>query len=49
MTVLRDMIVAGRASPGRIVTHHEPLGSAPALFSAFDRRAAGIIKAVLHP
>jgi glutathione-independent formaldehyde dehydrogenase len=48
-TLLRDLIISGRARPGRIVTHHALLDQAPALFSAFDRRADGVIKAVLHP
>jgi glutathione-independent formaldehyde dehydrogenase len=48
-TVLRDLIISGRAHPGRVVTHHAPLDEAPELFSAFDRRADGVIKAVLHP
>jgi glutathione-independent formaldehyde dehydrogenase len=46
---LRDLVVSGRAHPGRIVTHHGPLIEAPALFDAFDRREQGVIKAVLHP
>ncbi len=46
---LRDMVVSGRAHPGRIVTHHAPLEEAPALYDAFDRRADGVIKAVLRP
>jgi glutathione-independent formaldehyde dehydrogenase len=32
-----------------IVTHHGRLDDAPRLFRAFDRRADGIIKAVLQP
>lgn len=46
---LRDLIVAGRAHPGRIVTHHGELADAPALFDAFDHREGGVIKAVLRP
>jgi glutathione-independent formaldehyde dehydrogenase len=48
-TRLRDLVVAGRAHPGRIVTHHGPLEDAPALFDAFDRREQDVIKAVLRP
>jgi glutathione-independent formaldehyde dehydrogenase len=48
-TRLRDLVVAGRARPGRIVTHHGPLEDAPAFFDSFDRRADGVIKAVLLP
>jgi glutathione-independent formaldehyde dehydrogenase len=47
--LLRDMILSGRARPGGIVTHHGGLDDAPALYQAFDRRADGVIKAVLHP
>jgi glutathione-independent formaldehyde dehydrogenase len=48
-TRLRDMVVSGRASPGRIVTHHGGLAEAPALFGQFDQRAGGVVKAVLTP
>lgn len=48
-TLLRDLVVAGRARPGRIVTHHGPLGDAPAFYDSFDKRADGVIKAVLLP
>jgi glutathione-independent formaldehyde dehydrogenase len=47
-THLRDLIISGRARPGQIVTHHEPLENAPAIYDRFDRRADGIIKAVFH-
>jgi glutathione-independent formaldehyde dehydrogenase len=46
---LRDLIIAGHAHPGRIVSHHGTLDDAPRLFDAFDRRADGVIKAVLRP
>ena len=45
-TRLRDMVVAGRAHPGVVVTHHPRLDDAPAMYDAFDRRAGGILKAV---
>lgn len=48
-TMLRDLVVAKRARPGAIVTHHGNLDDAPALFNEFDRRAGGVIKAVIHP
>jgi glutathione-independent formaldehyde dehydrogenase len=32
-----------------VVTHHGPLGEAPAFYRAFDQRADGIVKAVLTP
>jgi glutathione-independent formaldehyde dehydrogenase len=47
--LLRDMVVAGRAKPGVIVTHHGGLDDAPGFFAAFDQRADGVIKAVLRP
>ena len=46
---LRDLVLRGRARPGSVVTHHGPLAEAPGFFDAFDRRADGIIKAVLTP
>jgi glutathione-independent formaldehyde dehydrogenase len=48
-TLLRDLVVSGRARPGVIVTHHGGLADAPGFFRAFDERADGVIKAVLHP
>ncbi|MFI6780214.1 alcohol dehydrogenase catalytic domain-containing protein [Micromonospora sp. NPDC050276] len=47
--LLRDLVVAGRARPSRIVTHHGTLADAPELYRRFDRREAGVIKAVLRP
>jgi glutathione-independent formaldehyde dehydrogenase len=46
---LRDMIVAGHARPGQVVSHHGALGDAPGFYDAFDRRADGVIKVVLSP
>jgi glutathione-independent formaldehyde dehydrogenase len=48
-TRLRDLVVAGRAHPGRVVSHHGGLDAAPGLYDRFDRRADGVLKAVLHP
>ncbi|GAA1623796.1 alcohol dehydrogenase catalytic domain-containing protein [Georgenia ruanii] len=48
-TRLRDLVLTGRAHPGRIVTHHGPLSEAPELFAAFDRREHGVVKAILRP
>jgi glutathione-independent formaldehyde dehydrogenase len=48
-TRLRDLVVAGRAHPGRIVTHHGRLDDASGLYQRFDRRTDGVIKAVLRP
>ncbi len=47
---LRDLIISGRARPGQVITHHEPLQDAPGTYDRFDRRADGIVKAVFrHP
>jgi glutathione-independent formaldehyde dehydrogenase len=48
-TLLRDLVVSGRASPGVIVTHRGHLDDAAALYQQFDQRANGVIKAVLCP
>lgn len=48
-TQLRDMIIAGRARPGRIVTHHLPLSQAAEAYKKFDQRVEGYIKVVLDP
>jgi glutathione-independent formaldehyde dehydrogenase len=48
-TRLRDLVVAGRAHPGSVVTHHGTLADAPAFYDRFDRRADGVLKAVLNP
>ncbi|MEU8168683.1 glutathione-independent formaldehyde dehydrogenase [Micromonospora sp. NPDC049004] len=47
--LLRDLVVAGRARPSVIVTHHGALADAPELYRSFDRRENGVIKAVLRP
>ncbi len=48
-TMLRDLVVAGRARPSSVVTNHGTLEDAPNFFKIFDRRAGGIVKAVLRP
>ncbi|GLV59715.1 aldehyde dehydrogenase [Dictyobacter sp. S3.2.2.5] len=48
-TQLRDMIIAGRLKPGRIVSHRLPLSQAPSAFQQFDARANGYIKVILDP
>ncbi|MEU7920927.1 alcohol dehydrogenase catalytic domain-containing protein [Micromonospora zamorensis] len=47
--LLRDLVVAGRARPSMIVTHHGTLDNAPEFYRSFDRRENGVIKAVLRP
>jgi glutathione-independent formaldehyde dehydrogenase len=44
---LRDLIVAGRISPGDIVSHRLPLELAPDAFRHFDERRDGYVKIVL--
>lgn len=48
-TLLRDLVVSGRARPSQVVTHHGRLDDAPQLFREFDARAGGVVKAVLRP
>ncbi len=48
-TQLRDLIIAGRARPGQIVSHRLPLSQAPAAFQKFDQRVDGYIKVILDP
>ncbi|MGB9185491.1 MAG: alcohol dehydrogenase catalytic domain-containing protein [Solirubrobacteraceae bacterium] len=48
-TRLRDLVVAGRARPGQIVTHHGTLADAPSFYASFDQRANGVVKAILQP
>ncbi|MDJ1138491.1 glutathione-independent formaldehyde dehydrogenase [Streptomyces iconiensis] len=47
--LLRDMILAGRAEPQRVVTHHGTLDQASSLYGEFDHRTGGVVKAVLRP
>jgi|SRR5579872_78310 len=46
---LRDLIVAGRIKPSRIVSHRLPLTQAGDAFVKFDARSDGYIKVVLDP
>jgi glutathione-independent formaldehyde dehydrogenase len=48
-TLLRDLIIAGRARPSVVVSHRLPLEEAPDAFRRFDQRADGYIKVVLDP
>jgi len=40
---------SGRAHPGFVVSHHGSRAGAPGFYDAFDRRANGIVMAVLNP
>ncbi len=46
---LRDLIVAGRATPSFVVSHELPLHQAPGAYEKFDRRVEGYTKVILHP
>lgn len=46
---LRDLIVAGRATPSLIVSNELPLAEAPDAYDKFDRRVEGYTKVVLKP
>jgi glutathione-independent formaldehyde dehydrogenase len=46
---LRDLIVAGKASPSQVVSHRLPLSEAPAAYARFDKREPGWTKVLLKP
>jgi glutathione-independent formaldehyde dehydrogenase len=46
---LRDLIIAGRASPSFVVSHELPLEQAPEAYEKFDKRVEGYTKVILHP
>jgi glutathione-independent formaldehyde dehydrogenase len=46
---LRDLIIAGRATPSFVVSHELPLDQAPGAYEKFDQRVEGYTKVVLHP
>jgi glutathione-independent formaldehyde dehydrogenase len=48
-TFLRDLVIAGRVKPSRIVSHRLPLADVPNAFHHFDRREDGYIKVILDP
>ena len=45
---LRDLIVQGRAHPGRIVSHHIGIQEAPDAYEKFDRREDGYNKILIR-
>jgi threonine dehydrogenase-like Zn-dependent dehydrogenase len=47
--MLRDLVVAGKASPGTIVTHHISIDEAPQMYKRFDDREEGLNKIVINP
>lgn len=46
---LRDLIIAGRAKPGFVVSHELPLEAASDAYEKFDKRINGYTKVILHP
>ena len=46
---LRDLIIAGKASPGFVVSHQVPLEEAPDAYVKFDKRVEGYTKVILNP
>jgi glutathione-independent formaldehyde dehydrogenase len=46
---LRDLIIAGRASPSFVVSHELPLDQAPVAYQKFDKRVEGYTKVLLKP
>lgn len=46
---LRDMIIAGRAKPGFVVSQELPLEDAPGAYEKFDNREPGYSKVLLQP
>ena len=46
---LRDMIIAGKAKPGFVVSHTVPLDDAPDAYTKFDKRIDGYTKVILKP
>jgi glutathione-independent formaldehyde dehydrogenase len=46
---LRDLIIAGRATPSFIVSHELSIGEAAEAYAKFDAREEGWTKVLLHP
>ena len=46
---LRDLIIAGKASPSFVVSHEVPLDEAPDAYTKFDKRIDGYTKVILNP
>jgi glutathione-independent formaldehyde dehydrogenase len=46
---LRDLIIAGRATPSLLVSHEVPLDQAADAYDKFDKRVEGYTKVLLHP
>ncbi len=46
---LRDLIIAGKAKPSQIISHHLPIEAAPDAYDKFDKRIDGYTKVILKP
>jgi glutathione-independent formaldehyde dehydrogenase len=46
---LRDLIIAGKATPSLLVSHEVALDEAPEAYEKFDKRVDGWTKVLLHP
>ena len=46
---LRDLIIAGKASPSFVVSHEVSLEEAPEAYQKFDQRVEGYTKVLLQP
>lgn len=45
---LRDLIIQGRATPGKIVSHHIKIDKAPEAYDKFDKRTDGYTKVLIR-
>jgi glutathione-independent formaldehyde dehydrogenase len=45
---LRDLILQGKAHPGRIVSHHIGIQDAPEAYEKFDKRVDGYNKVLIR-
>ena len=45
---LRDLIIQGRATPGKIVSHHIKIDKAPEAYEKFDKREDGYTKVLIR-
>ena len=46
---LRDLIIAGKASPSFVVSHEVSIEDAPDAYTKFDQRVEGYTNVILHP
>jgi threonine dehydrogenase-like Zn-dependent dehydrogenase len=46
---LRDMIIAGKATPSFVVSNEVGIDEAPDAYEKFDKRVEGYTKVLIHP